>query len=402
MRGYDAYRGLFRGREMPLAFVDMDAVERNAAKVTEVVRSEEKTVRVVSKSVRSAGVLRRILGSDDAFEGVMTYSTKEALFLSQKGEAFDDLLVAYPVWHEDEVLAVTEANDHTDITLMVSSAEHIRRLTEVLSEEHPEATVPVCIDVDMSKDYPGLRFGVYRSKLRTPDGVLEVASEAEDSEHVRLAGVMGYEAQIAGLGDRNPANSRTRNAVIRRLKSKSKETVLERRRKAVDALEEAGYELGFVNGGGTGSLSFTASDPSVTEVAVGSGFYFPHLFEYHDGLEYEPAAGFAVEVTRKPTEDVYTCRGGGYVASGPVGADKAPKPVLPEGAELTQEGAGEVQAPVRYDGNIELRRGDPIVFRHSKAGEMCERFSSLVIIRGDDEEVTEEVPTYRGEGKCFM
>jgi len=396
--GYGFYREALRGREMPLAFVDLDALETNAERISGVVESEDKTVRVVSKSVRSVDVLRRILDTSDRFEGVMAFKADEAAFLSEKG--FDDILVAYPVWNEGEIREACEAD--AEVTLMVSEEEHVERVGEVASEGEVEEPVPLCVDVDMSVDYPGLRFGVYRSKVRSPDDVLGLASTIEETPGVRLNAVMGYEAQIAGLGGRNPANSAAKNAVIRRLKKRSKDAVLERRGDAVKALEEAGYELGFVNGGGTGSLELTASDPAVTEVAVGSGFYFPHLFDYHEGLDYEPAAGYAVEVTRKPAEGVYTCRGGGYVASGPPGVDKAPKPVLPEGTELTQEGAGEVQTPVRYDGEKELERGDPVVFRYSKAGEMCERFDSLTLLRTDDEEVVDTVPTYRGEGGCFM
>jgi D-serine deaminase-like pyridoxal phosphate-dependent protein len=397
--GYELYREALRGREMPLAFVDLDALETNAGRISGVVESEEKTVRVVSKSVRSVEVLRHILDTSDRFEGVMAFKADEAAFLSEKG--FDDVLVAYPVWNEDEIRAACEAD--AEVTLMVSEDEHVERVAAAASEAEVEDAVPLCVDVDMSVDYPALpHFGVYRSKVRSPDDVLGLASTIEETSGVFLNAVMGYEAQIAGLGGRNPANSSAKNAVVRRLKKRSKDTVVERRGDAVEALKQAGYELGFVNGGGTGSLELTAADPSVTEVAVGSGFYFPHLFDYHEGLDYEPAAGYAVEVTRHPAEDIYTCGGGGYVASGPPGVDKAPKPTLPQGAELTHEGAGEVQTPVMYDGEKELEKGDPVVFRHSKAGEMCERFDSLTLLRTDDEEVLGEVPTYRGEGRCFM
>ena len=397
MGTYGFYRETLRGRDMPLAFVDLDALETNAQRISDAAEEEEKTVRVVSKSVRSVDVLRRVLDTSDRFEGLMAFRADEAAFLSDKG--FEDILVAYPVWNEDEIREACEAD--AEVTLMVSEAEHVERLGEVAPDAGVN-DVPLCIDVDMSVEYPVLpRFGVYRSKVRSPEEVLELASVIDDTDGVYLDAVMGYEAQIAGLGGRNPANSPLKNAIIRRLKESSKNVVLERRGEAIDALEEAGYELDFVNGGGTGSLEFTAADHSVTEVAVGSGFYFPHLFDYHEGLEYEPAAGYAVEVTRKPADDVYTCRGGGYIASGPPGVDKAPKPALPEGAELTdEEGAGEVQTPVRYDG--ELNRGDPVILRYSKAGEMCERFDSLLLLRTEDEEVIDEVPTYRGERRCFM
>ena len=38
-------------------------------------------------------------------------------------------------------------------------------------------------------------------------------------------------------------------------------------------------------------------------------------------------------------------------------------------------------------------------FRHAKAGELCERFDTVLLVQGDA--VVDEVPTYRGEGKAF-
>jgi D-serine deaminase-like pyridoxal phosphate-dependent protein len=74
---------------------------------------------------------------------------------------------------------------------------------------------------------------------------------------------------------------------------------------------------------------------------------------------------------------------------------------LPEGARLTtNEGAGEVQTPVQYDGKTALKIGDPIFFRHSKAGELCERFNELILIKNCKIENT--VPTYRGNVQCFL
>jgi D-serine deaminase-like pyridoxal phosphate-dependent protein len=38
--------------------------------------------------------------------------------------------------------------------------------------------------------------------------------------------------------------------------------------------------------------------------------------------------------------------------------------------------------------------------RHAKAGELCERFTTLFLVSG--ERIVDEVPTYRGEGRCFL
>jgi D-serine deaminase-like pyridoxal phosphate-dependent protein len=40
------------------------------------------------------------------------------------------------------------------------------------------------------------------------------------------------------------------------------------------------------------------------------------------------------------------------------------------------------------------------LFRHPKAGEICERFNEIHLIRGD--RITETVTTYRGDGMMFL
>lgn len=47
-----------------------------------------------------------------------------------------------------------------------------------------------------------------------------------------------------------------------------------------------------------------------------------------------------------------------------------------------------------------LKLGDKVYFRHTKAGELCERFDHLHLVRGA--EVVDTVPTYRGEGRTFL
>ena len=64
------------------------------------------------------------------------------------------------------------------------------------------------------------------------------------------------------------------------------------------------------------------------------------------------------------------------------------------------EGAGEVQTPVRYAGPAALRLGDPIFMRHSKAGELCERFNELALVA--DGKIAGAAPTYRGQGMAFL
>ncbi len=58
-----------------------------------------------------------------------------------------------------------------------------------------------------------------------------------------------------------------------------------------------------------------------------------------------------------------------------------------------------MQTPVLGPAADALRVGDRVWFRHTKAGELCERFDTLHLVRGD--RIERSVPTYRGERQTF-
>ncbi len=206
---------------------------------------------------------------------------------------------------------------------------------------------------------------------------------------------MGYEAHIAGVGDR-PLEQRLQGPLIRVMKRLSARELAERRAAVVAAVREVA-PVPIVNGGGTGSIHTTVAEPVVTEVTAGSGFFAPTLFDRYAGFKLTPAAMFAMPVVRRPSPAVATLLGGGYHASGAAGKDRLPAPYLPRGLRLDPlEGAGEVQTPVAGAAAASLRIGDRVYLRHAKAGELCERFNGLYLVRG--QEIVDEVSTYRGEG----
>ena len=393
--GYDFYRNALAGHRLPAAFVDLDALDANLADLRR--RAGKLPIRLVTKSVRSVAILRRVLASGAPFRGLMCYSPAEAAWLASQG--FDDLLVAYPSVEPEDLRAVAaQLRAGRTIALMVDSAAQVQRIAAIAKLEG--VVQPLAIDLDMSSDFPGLHFGVFRSPVDGPQAALALAAEIARYPSLRLDGLMGYESQIAGLMDEVPGQG-AKNAVIRLLKRRSIPEVNERRRATVAALAAAGHAVRFVNGGGTGSFESTRNDSSVTELAAGSGLYVPTLFDHYRAFRGRPAAGFAVAVTRAPASGIVTCAGGGYPASGPGGADRMPKPWLPEGCALVAtEGAGEVQTPVRVPVGVALAPGDPLLFRHAKAGELCERFNELLLIEGGA--VVDKVATYRGDGKCFF
>jgi D-serine deaminase-like pyridoxal phosphate-dependent protein len=394
-RDYAYYKQVFADRPMPFAYLDLDLLDQNIQQVVE--RARGKRVRLASKSLRSISVLKRILASDSCFQGIMSYSPQEAVYLASQG--LDDLLIGYPVWNQHDIAAIAKSTAQgTHITLMVDSIEHVEHI-ETIARQYG-VRLPLCLEIDLSLNLPGLHFGVWRSPLRTAEQARPVIERILDSQHVWLDGLMGYEAQIAGVGDNFPGQ-RIKNSLVQQLKQRSIRDLVQRRAALIQMVERYGIELRFVNGGGTGSIVSTRTEAGVTEITVGSAFYAPALFDNYRDFRYQPAAAFAIEIVRRPHPTIYTCLGGGYIASGSVGPEKQPQPYLPNGAKLEAlEGAGEVQTPVRYKGDIPLHIGDPIFLRHSKAGELCERFPHLLLVSNGA--IQEEITTYRGDGQCFI
>jgi D-serine deaminase-like pyridoxal phosphate-dependent protein len=392
----------------PFAAVDLDAFWANAEDMER--RARPKPIRLASKSVRCRSLQDRVLARP-GFQGTLAYTLPEALWLA--GHGVQDILVAYPTADRRALralAALTDEQPESRIAIMVDCIEHLDLLDRATGGPAGRAgarhaPVRVCLELDAGLWALGgrLRIGAKRSPLHTPAQLAALARAILAREALQLVGIMAYEAQIAGLGDAPPGNP-ARGLAIRLLQAASARELAARRAAAVAAVQEvlrAERPLELVNGGGTGSLHLTAREPAVTEIAAGSGLYGPTLFDAYRAFQPRPAALFALPIVRRPRPGVATALGGGYLASGPADKARLPSPHLPAGLRLDgQEGAGEVQTPLLGPPADTLAVGDRVWMRHTKAGELCERFDRLHLIAGD--RIVDEVPTYRGEGQCFL
>ncbi len=384
----------------PLAAVDLAAFDANARDLVR--RANGVPIRVVSKSLRCRHLIERVLARP-GYRGVMSYSLAEALWLHASGTT-DDLLVAYPTADRGALRALAAddaARQH--ITLTVDSAGHLDFIDATLGTGHP--ALRVCLDLDMSwrplpLPYgPVIQVGTWRSPLRTAAEAAVFAQTVLGRPGFSLVGVLGYEGQIAGLGDAPPGHP-VRARVVQAMQARSAAELHERRAEAVSRIRSL-VSLEFVNGGGTGSLESTARDKSVTELAAGSGLVGPTLFDGYRRFQPRPALQYALPVVRRPAPGVATLFSGGYVASGTGTADRLPRPLRPDGLRLTRvEGAGEVQTPVVGAAASRLAIGDRVWLRHAKGGELAERLTTYYLVESGDQEAR-GVPTYRGEGQCF-
>jgi D-serine deaminase-like pyridoxal phosphate-dependent protein len=391
------------GLDAPFAVVDLDAFDRNRADMVRRAGAGPggggRPIRLASKSVRARALLTRALQpADGAFRGILALTLPEALWLAEKG--FDDLVVAYPTVDRGALRALAAREDGRHVAVMVDDVVHLDLLEA--AGARPEHPVEVCLELDAGLRLLGgrVRLGALRSPLHEPADVARLAAEVLRRPGLRLVGLMAYESQIAGVGDRPPGRA-AYGRVVQGMQALSAAELRRRRSATVRAVQAVAGPLRFVNAGGTGSLERSASEPAVSEVAAGSGLLAPALFDTYSAFRPEPAAFFALPIVRRPGPGVATALGGGYVASGAAGPDRLPRPTYPPGLSLTPlEGAGEAQTPLVGPGADGLAIGDRVWMRHTKAGELGERFDRFLLVAG--EEIVDEVPTYRGEGHAFL
>ncbi len=390
----DFARVLAHIQKFPVALVDLDAFDRNTQAVASQVRGGQ-TIRVATKSIRVPALIRRVLDSGLPFKGLMTYSAFETLDLAKSG--FDDFLLAYPVATTSEVEALAEVvQQKKTVRVIVDSIEHL----DFLSRSLGDVSIEVVFDVDLSLRLLGgkIHLGVRRSPLRTSDQVWALYQKLLGFKNLRFGGIMGYEAQVAGLGDRNPFSKflNLPKAWIRKI---SKSRAATTRAAIHKTFERNGVQIHLFNGGGSGSLNWTHDEVCLTEMAAGSAWFSPHLFDYYSNIRFEPSCFFALNAVRHSDPGFVTLQGGGYIASGEPGWDRVPLAHWPKGVHLVPtEGCGEVQTPVTS--KLKMPLGKHVVFRHAKAGELMERFNEVVLVQ--DNQIKQRVPSYRGQGLCYF
>ncbi|WP_106848133.1 alanine racemase [Blastococcus sp. Marseille-P5729] len=387
------YQGLTGELSAPVGILDLDALEHNAADMLR--RAAGTPIRLSTKSLRCLPLIQHLLRMP-GIHGALALTLSEALWLHAHG--VEDIVVGYPTVDRAALARLgAAAEDELPVVLMVDSVAQVD-LAQSLTGASRQRPLRVCLELDA-----GLRvgsrvhLGPRRSPIHTPGQLVALAETLARRPEVRIEGVMAYEGQIAGVAD---AGGGPRARAVRAMKTVSRRELAERRAAAIEAVSRVA-RLRFVNGGGSGSIDSTGAEACVTEIAAGSGFVGPALFDRYVDMAPRPAMLFGLDVVRRPVPGIATLLGGGWVASGPPGADRMPAIAWPEGLSFTSmEGPGETQSPVTGPAADRLRIGDRVWLRHAKAGELCERLNELQVISGD--RLSGAWSTYRGAGKAYL
>jgi D-serine deaminase-like pyridoxal phosphate-dependent protein len=218
----------------PALCVDVDALARNVETMAAFFRARPCALRPHVKAHKTPAIAR--LQAAAGCVGFTCATIREAEVLARHG--LDDLLIANEIVDPTKVGRLRALAGCARVTVAVDSAEGAALL----------AGLPVEALVDVNVGLP--RCGV------PPGQALDVA-RAIAASGVRLRGVMGYEGHAMAIADPAARAAAAREAMA----------ILVR---VGEDLRAAGFEVGVVSAGGTGTYDVTGAVAGVTEVQAGS------------------------------------------------------------------------------------------------------------------------------------
>lgn len=338
----------------PAAVLDLDAFDRNVAKMAGRAKAAGLALRPHAKSHKCATLAERQIAAGAV--GICCAKLGEAEAMAQAG--IDSILVTSPIAGAFAAeRAARLADVLADFRLVVDHVDGVRELAEAAA-----SPIELIIDVDV---------GLGRTGVHDLDQARAVARAILAEPNLRLIGVQGYGGHwqhMAGADARAAAvaEGMGRLAAVR------------------DALRELGAEIEVVTGGGTGTFAADAAQGVLTEVQPGSYAFMDR--EYRDALGADPEGQFEQSFVVATTvisanHPKWVTVDGGLKAFATDGS--APAPVTPgfEGAAYRFFG-DEHGMLVRPQG-VEVGRGTRIDFAPGHIDPTFDRYDVLHIVQGD-------------------
>jgi D-serine deaminase-like pyridoxal phosphate-dependent protein len=338
----------------PAAVLDVDAFERNVAKMAARAKAAGLALRPHAKSHKCAALARRQIEAGAV--GVCCAKLAEAEALAAEG--IGHILVTSPIAGPGPAArAAALAADMADFRLVLDHPDGAAELAAAAVE----APVQVLIDVD-----PGLgRTGVHGAEK-----AVELYRAIAAQPRLTFLGVQCYGGNWQHMEGANARAAAVADGMAR-LKA------------VLVALHEAGARIGVVTGGGTGTFAADAAQGLLSEVQPGSYAFMDR--QYRDALKDDPDGAFEQALSIEAT--VISANHPQWVT-----VDAGLKAFATDAgppAALTPKFAG---AGYRFFGDEHGRlmrpdapvaRGERVAFMPPHVDPTLDRYDAIFLVRGD-------------------
>lgn len=230
--------------QTPCLILDLDALERNIARMGELARAQGMRHRAHAKMHKSVDVakLQQSLGGA---VGICCQKVSEAEIFARGG--LGDILVSNQIRDPAKIERLAGLPRFgARITVCVDDPANVAELSAAAVRQG--TTLEIFVEIDC---------GAGRCGVSTVAEAVEIARAADRAPNLRFAGLQAYQGALQHIRRHEDRRAAAERAIALT-------------REVVAGLEAAGLKPGIVSGGGTGSHGFESASGVYTELQCGS------------------------------------------------------------------------------------------------------------------------------------
>jgi len=270
--------------ETPVLLVDLDAFERNVARMRQVIIGDAGVGwRPHTKGIKTPALAHKLLQA--GAHGVTCAKLGEAEVMAAAG--IRDILIANQVVGASKLARLASLVHHADVIVAVDDPEQGDALDRAARDAGTRVRVVVEVNVAMN-----------RAGVEPGAPTVALATRVAGSPGLRFAGLMGWEGgSLASL--RDPVEKR-----------RAIETAVGKLTESADRCRDAGLPVDIVSCGGTGTYWISAKLPGVTEIQAGGGVFGDAHYRTNYGVDHECSLTILTTVLSRPTPTRVVCDAG--------------------------------------------------------------------------------------------
>ena len=241
----------------PALVVDLEAMERNIARVASLSRERDVSIRPHVKTHKCSEIARRQLAAGAV--GLCCAKLGEAEAMADAG--IEHLLITSPIVTPMALSRLLDLNDRiAALMVVVDNPSNVTDL-EAIAKTHSKP-IKLLVDLDV---------GLHRTGIKPGAQAIALALQIVQAENLEFAGLQAYAGHLMHL----------ETAEERRAKSHEALSLMAGVR---DALRGEGVECPILTGGGTGTVECDPQAGILTDIQVGSYVFMDR--QYND-IEFE-------------------------------------------------------------------------------------------------------------------
>lgn len=342
--------------DTPVLLIDLDALERNIARMRELTVAAGITYRPHAKAHKTPVIaeMQRAAGA----VGVCCAKLGEAEVLAAGG--IDDILITTPVVGASKLARLMTVANQAKIAVVVDNAENVAELARAAYTAG--VRLDVVIEVDVGQHRCGVQPGV---------PAVALARAVSEQRWLNFRGLQGYQGSIQMI-----ASFAERKAATKAAHALLAETAA--------AVRNAGILVGVLTGGGSGTSVIDAVEPGLTEIQPGGYIFMDSrykMIEWDSGsVPFEQSLSLLAGVVSRPAPDRAITDMGMKAVSSDGGL---PVPVNVPGATFSF--GGEEHGELSWNGSpCPLALGDHVRFWPTHCDTTVNLYDQYVVHRGND------------------